>query len=284
MRTVPLTHQRVTIQDDFDLDKILESGQCFRPRKLADGRCRFVSGKALLYLTPLGCGQYDAAWYGAGWDVWAGYFDLGRSYAALRQSLAGQSAYLDAALAFGQGIRVLRQDPWEMLVTFIISQRKSIPAIRTAVEQLARRCGEPLCAEGDEIFLFPTPEQLCGLTEAQLTGCGLGYRTRYIQHAAAQAAARTLDLNALAVLPDDALFSRLLTLDGVGKKSPTASASSAMAAPRWPPSTSGSSVSSTRNLAGATPSPPTASRLASCSSICSTISAAFPRRKNEKNC
>ena len=121
MRTVPLTHQRVTIQDDFDLDKILESGQCFRPRKLADGRCRFVSGKALLYLTPLGCGQYDAAWYGADWDVWAGYFDLGRSYAALRQSLAGQSAYLDAALAFGQGIRVLRQDPWEMLVTFIIS-------------------------------------------------------------------------------------------------------------------------------------------------------------------
>ena len=210
MRTVPLTHQRVTIQDDFDLDKILESGQCFRPRKLADGRCRFVSGKALLYLTPLGCGQYDAAWYGADWDVWAGYFDLGRSYAALRQSLAGQSAYLDAALAFGQGIRVLRQDPWEMLVTFIISQRKSIPAIRTAVE--------PLCAEGDEVFLFPTPEQLCGLTEAQLTGCGLGYRTRYIQHAAAQAAARTLDLDALAVLPDNALFSRLLTLDGVGKK------------------------------------------------------------------
>lgn len=57
MRTVPLTHQRVTIQDDFDLDKILESGQCFRPRKLADERCRFVSGKALLYLTPLGCGR-----------------------------------------------------------------------------------------------------------------------------------------------------------------------------------------------------------------------------------
>ena len=103
-------------------------------------------------------------------------------------------------------------------VSFIISQRKSIPAIRTAVEQLARCCGEPLCAEGDEVFLFPTPEQLCGLTEAQLTGCGLGYRTRYIQHAAAQAAARTLDLDALAVLPDNALFSRLLTLDGVGKK------------------------------------------------------------------
>ena len=95
MHTVPLTHQLVTIQDDFDLDKIIESGQCFRPQKLADGRYRFLSGGALLYLTPLGAGQYDAAWYGSDWECWANYFDLGRNYAALRCSLAGQSSYLD---------------------------------------------------------------------------------------------------------------------------------------------------------------------------------------------
>ena len=77
MHTVPLTHQLVTIQDDFDLDKIIESGQCFRPQKLADGRYRFLSGGALLYLTPLGAGQYDAAWYGSDWECWANYFDLG---------------------------------------------------------------------------------------------------------------------------------------------------------------------------------------------------------------
>ncbi len=155
MHTVSLTHQLVTIQDDFDLDKIIESGQCFRPQKLADGRYRFLSGGALLYLTPLGDGQYDAAWYGSDREYWANYFDLGRNYAALRCSLAGQSSYLDKSLEFGQGIRILHQDPWEMLITFLISQRKSIPAIRTAVERLARCCGEPLSAEGDEVFLFP---------------------------------------------------------------------------------------------------------------------------------
>jgi len=218
MHTVSLTHQLVAIQDDFDLDKIIESGQCFRPQKLADGRYRFLSGSALLYLTPLGDGQYDAAWYGSDREYWADYFDLGRNYAALRRSLAGQSSYLDKSLDFGQGIRILHQDPWEMLITFLISQRKSIPAIRTAVEHLARCCGEPLRAEGDEVFLFPTPQRLCGLSEAQLMGCGLGYRTRYIQNAAAQASSGTLDLGALAALPDDALFSRLLELDGVGKK------------------------------------------------------------------
>ena len=218
MHTVSLTHQLVAIQDDFDLDKIIESGQCFRPQKLSDGRYRFLSGGALLYLTPLGAGQYDAAWYGSDREYWADYFDLGRNYAALRCSLAGQSSYLDKSLDFGQGIRILHQDPWEMLITFLISQRKSIPAIRTAVEHLARCCGEPLSAEGDEVFLFPTPQQLCGLSEAQLMGCGLGYRTRYIQNAAAQASSGILDLGALAALPDDALFSRLLELDGVGKK------------------------------------------------------------------
>lgn len=218
MRTISLTHQIVTIQDDLDLDKILESGQCFRPQKLADGRYRFLSRNALLYLTPLGGGQYDAAWYGAGWDFWAGYFDLDRNYAALRQSLAGQSRYLDEALTFGRGIRILHQDAWEMLVTFIISQRKSIPAIRTAVEHLAQCCGEPLSAEGDEVFLFPTSAQINTLSEEQLLACGLGYRTRYIRNAAAQAASGTLDLAALSSLSDEELFSRLLTLDGVGKK------------------------------------------------------------------
>ena len=111
MHTVSLTHQLVAIQDDFDLDKIIESGQCFRPQKLSDGRYRFLSGGALLYLTPLGDGQYDAAWYGSDREYWADYFDLGRNYAALRCSLAGQSSYLDKSLDFGQGIRILHQGP-----------------------------------------------------------------------------------------------------------------------------------------------------------------------------
>ena len=86
MHTVSLTHQLVAILDDFDLDKIIKSGQCFRPQKLSDGRYRFLSGGALLYLTPLGDGQYDAAWYGSDREYWADYFDLGRNYAALRCS------------------------------------------------------------------------------------------------------------------------------------------------------------------------------------------------------
>ena len=217
MHTVSLTHQLVAIQDDFDLDKIIESGQCFRPQKLSDGRYRFLSGSALLYLTPLGDGQYDAAWYGSDREYWADYFDLGRNYAALRCSLAGQSSYLDKSLDFGQGIRILHQDPWEMLITFIISQRKNIPAIRQAVESLSTTCGTCIDKE-NEFFAFPTPTQLAGLSLSDLQDLSLGYRAKYVYEAAQKVASGELDIKKWAMLGDDDLHKALLSCYGVGEK------------------------------------------------------------------
>ena len=210
----------VQITDDFDLDKILASGQCFRPQKQADGWYRFLSGKHLLFLKPQGSGEYAVRCEPGMWEqFWHGYFDLDRSYSALRGKLDGQNDFLQRAMEYGRGIRVLRQDAWEMLVTFIISQRKSIPAIRTAVNLLAECCGEPLYNEGGKtVYAFPSAEALCRAGEQTLQQCGLGYRTRYVLHAAQQAADGTLDLKALEALPDEALFARLMELDGVGKK------------------------------------------------------------------
>ena len=113
MHTVSLTHQLVAIQDDFDLDKIIERPVLpaakvvrralplsFRQRTLSDSAGRWSIRRRMVWLR-LG--------------RWADYFDLGRNYAALRCSPAGQSNYLDKSLDFGQGIRILHQDPWEML-------------------------------------------------------------------------------------------------------------------------------------------------------------------------
>lgn len=211
-----MTRQTVTIPDDFDLDKILASGQCFRPAKQPDGWYRFISGRRVLYLLPRGGQQYETQCKAGEWEqFWRGYFDLDRSYAALRCRMEGQDPFVQSAMDYGKGIRILRQDVWEMLITFIISQRKSIPAIRTAVELLAQRYGEAL-PEG--VCAFPTPEALCRAGEEGLQQCGLGYRTRYVLHAAQQAAAGRLDLQAMERLPDEELFAALLQLEGVGKK------------------------------------------------------------------
>ena len=87
-------------------------------------------------------------------------------------------------MEYGRGIRVLRQDEWEMLVSFIISQRKSIPAIRRAVELLSERFGERLGSDSEgPVYAFPTAEALCCAGEQALQECGLGYRTRYVLHA-----------------------------------------------------------------------------------------------------
>lgn len=220
MGAMELEENTVQIRDDFDPDKILESGQCFRPRKQAEGWYRFVSGRQLLYLRPLRSGTYTVRCEPGAWETfWHGYFDLGRSYAAMRGKLDSRDDFLQRAMEYGRGIRVLRQDEWEMLVSFIISQRKSIPAIRRAVELLSERFGERLGSDSEgPVYAFPTAEALCCAGEQALQECGLGYRTRYVLHAAQQAAEGTLDLKKLASLPDEALFARLMELDGVGKK------------------------------------------------------------------
>ena len=118
----------------------------------------------------------------------------------------------------GAGLRILRQDPWEMLITFILSQRKSIPAITAAVEGLAQRWGTPIRTELETLFAFPDPAQLAEATEAELRACALGYRAPYVLDAVRKVSGGELDLEALGDLEDGELFQQLQTVLGVGKK------------------------------------------------------------------
>ncbi len=209
----------IRIVDDFSPEKIMESGQCFRVRRFPDGAWRFITGGSALYLRPLGENSWEASCSPEKWSsLWEPYFDLERDYAALRRRAAGKHPYIDAAMALGKGLRILRQDPWEMLLTFIISQRKSIPAIGSAVETLAARWGEPLPSDREELFAFPKPEAMAGVTEAELRACALGYRAPYVLDAVRKVSGGEVDLAALGRLEDEALFRALQAIRGVGKK------------------------------------------------------------------
>lgn len=213
----------VTIRDDFDLGKIAASGQCFRAARCGDG-WRFLTRDRWLLLRPCGGGQFEASCTPDDWTAtWAPYFDLGRDYAAVRRRIGGD-AFLQKAAAAGQGVRILRQDVWEMLVTFLISQRKSIPAIRTAVETLAAAYGAPFpgapaALAGEPLpHQFPTAAALLRAGEAGLRGCGLGYRAPYVADAARRVADGSLDLAALAAADDETIDARLREVKGVGPK------------------------------------------------------------------
>ena len=104
-----------------------------------------------------------------------------------------------------------------MLITFIISQRKNIPAIRQAVESLSTTCGTCIDKE-NEFFAFPTPTQLAGLSLSDLQDLSLGYRAKYVYEAAQKVASGELDIKKWAMLGDDDLHKALLSCYGVGEK------------------------------------------------------------------
>ncbi len=207
----------VTISDDFDLQKIADSGQCFRCSE-SGGIYRFITGKNILYIKQKAAFEYEVSCTFDVWEkVWIPYFDLKRNYQCIRSSVE-PDGFMENAAETGCGIRILRQEPWEMLVSFIISQRKNIPAIKKSIEALAQLYGEPIQSEGEVLNAFPTADALFHGDDSALAGCGLGYRLPYIKDAAARVHQNPSLLQDWATLDDLSLLSMLKTVKGVGDK------------------------------------------------------------------
>ena len=212
---------QVTINDDFDLEKIIDSGQCFRGKCLEDGSYRFISGDSAIYLRPKDreAGVYTVSCDQESWEtIWFPFFDLERCYSEIAVLESGKHEFVDQAIAHGRGVRLLRQDPWEMLLTFIISQRKSIPAIIKSVEALSEKYGHDIVTEQERLKAFPYPEEMKEATAEELAACGLGYRVKYILDAIQKVNSGELNLKAIAKLPDDVLLEKLQAVMGVGIK------------------------------------------------------------------
>lgn len=209
----------IQIEDDFDLRKIALSGQCFRVRQFDDRTYRFVSGDSALYIKDMGNRQFSVSCDMDEWNrVWRRYFDLDRCYSELFDKEYHKHPFADEAMAFGRGLRILRQEPWEMLVTFIISQRKSIPAIATAVEALSTQYGHYIATDRETLRAFPSPQELKMVSIKDLERCSLGYRAPYVFDAIQKVLSGTLDLQSLYKKGDNDILESLQQVHGVGKK------------------------------------------------------------------
>lgn len=194
---------------DFNIKKNADSGQAFRITEIISGKWRFVAGNKVLYLDETNPLIPEG--------FWTEYFDLAEDYEKFRNAIPKEDEFLTKAAEYGEGIRILRQDPWEMLITFIISQRKNIPAIKSSVEAICSRYGSLI--EGDAgVHAFPSPEQLVAATEDELRACSLGYRVPYIMKAARMVCEGGIDLEALNAAEDEELMEKLLSVPGVGPK------------------------------------------------------------------
>lgn len=213
----------------FDIRQIALSGQCFRIEQLSlsdsENEIRYSVVSQNRYLELLQetahsglsrvsffCPEKDCAF-------WSFYFDLDTDYEAYLSSISPDDSYLMAAGQAGRGIRILRQDLWEMIVTFMISQQKTIPAIRQAVENLSRLYGTPLSTMTGEIYYtFPNPEQLSTASVQDLLDLKLGYRAKYISKITQDACSGVLDLNYLSALDYPSSMEYLRQFYGIGEK------------------------------------------------------------------
>ncbi len=205
---------------NINIEKIAESGQCFRMTKNSDGSYGLIhNGRYLRILTRDDKDAYeficDKKTYE---DVWRRYFDMDTDYGIIEDMADPEDDYLRNAIEYGRGIRILRQDAWEMLISFIISQRKSIPAIRTSIEKICRLCGTRIEGEKEELYAFPTPQQIDALTEEELLTCSVGYRGKYIKAAAQAVVSKEIELEKINECDDMSLKDNLLRIYGVGEK------------------------------------------------------------------
>ena len=193
--------------NNFNIQQIADSGQIFRFNRIDDSRYELIAkDRRLLIDTEKEMTFPDKFW----WD----YFDMDTDYSAFIHSVPETDKFLTAAVRYASGIRILNQDPWEMLISFIISQRKSIPAIKTSIEKLCSSFGTNMGG----YYAFPTPDQLAKAEMAELEACSLGYRATYIYECARRAASGEYDIEAWKKLDDDALRDTLMSIKGVGIK------------------------------------------------------------------
>lgn len=199
---------------NFSISQICGSGQCFRMKPLENGCYQVIAHNRMLELRQDGedvtfyCGQQDFE------EIWKPYFDLEADYGRFISSINPEDAYLIRAAQFGSGIRILKQDLWEMIITFIISQQNHIKRIRRCIDIICEKYGAPRAGFYD----FPTPEALAAATEEDLRACGLGYRSKYLAGAARSVVDGKVCLGQLGKMGYEDAKKELLKLPGIGGK------------------------------------------------------------------
>ncbi len=200
---------------DYDLAATLTSGQAFRWYRVG-ADWHGIVGQHFLQLTPTPHGIHArAAAPVADWDFLRHYLQTEIDYPAILRSFP-DDAPMRAAVAASPGLRLLRQDPWETLASFILSATKQIVQIRQIVALLCDRYGEP--THGGGPARFPTPAALAAAGEAALRDCKMGFRAPNLWQAAREIAEGRMDLAQLHTLNYAAARDRLMTLRGVGGK------------------------------------------------------------------
>ena len=205
---------------DFELSHIFDCGQCFRWEKQDDGSYTGVIKQGVLNVK-----KEDDTLYIKGIcdgnikELVTEYFDLNTDYGKIKTKLSKIDDNMKKSIEYGKGIRILNQDLWECIISFIISANNNIPRIKGIIERISKKCGTRVIWNNKEYYLFPTKEQLSTLTVKDLRDLGLGFRDKRVYKTCEMIMKKEVDLDKLEKLNNsDEIREELLKLDGVGEK------------------------------------------------------------------
>lgn len=201
----------------FNLGHIFECGQAFRWNKDEKGYIGIVGKRVVRLSTESDSLLIENCTIEDFQGLWRDYFDLDRDYDSIKKHLSCDKVLTDA-MDYGWGIRILRQDPWETLISFIISANNNISRIKGIIEKLSKRLGRPISFEGRDYYTFPGPEDLASLDDESYRLCGCGYRCPYIKETARMVVAGEIDPLGLRDLPYEEARKELQRCKGVGEK------------------------------------------------------------------
>lgn len=201
---------------NLNLTQIADSGQCFRMNRISGEKYGLVAFEKFVELNQLDCKTIEISCSEEEYhQVWEDYFDLKYDYNQIVQRLTeGDDLFLKKAAEFGKGIRILKQEPFEMLISFIISQNKNIPSIKCCIERICEKYGD----RKKGYAAFPKPEKLAAATKEDLRELKLGYRDDYIINAAQAVTNGEIDLTGLMKCSFEEAVRELKSIRGVGDK------------------------------------------------------------------
>lgn len=203
---------------NFELKDVFDCGQCFRWNRTEDGsyigiaygRVIEVSKKGNdLIIDNINEDEFN--------QLWLEYFDLNRNYDEVKQELS-KDPLLEKAVQFGKGIRILKQEPFELLISFIISSNNRIPMIKRAIDTISRKWGNKIIYKGKEYYTFPEIEKLYGKTVEDFEACSVGFRAKYIANTCNRVFNDKDLLNNILICDDDTCHNELQNFSGVGPK------------------------------------------------------------------
>ena len=203
---------------EFNLRTIANSGQCFRINETLENVFDIQTADKFLRVIRISDDIYDFKCSKTEFLFYKEYFDLNNNYKKFKSICMPSDSFLKKSIAYSDGLRILNQNKFETIISFIISQRKSIKAIKTSIERLCKLSGNKHKNRYGVYYTFPTASQILKQNKASLRSCGLGYRMDYIVQFCKDYENGLYNLDKMDKLTSDELIAKLMSIKGVGIK------------------------------------------------------------------